>query len=412
MFKSLRFRLTAWFTLLSALICLFLVLSGLSLFRSGLNTAIDEELRDLATGVMPSVINTGGRLHVNGWERSVGDAPVELMAQLDLLDEHGKLQETYGKSFSDNHHIPVVDHIIEVPCSGFNVRVLSMPIQINGKKEGYLQVQLPTSERQSALSVFLESMIIVVPLVLLLLVATGYFIAGRAVVPVEESFVVLRRFMSNASHELGTPLSIMQANLESLELDLEKKGQKVEKLEVVNRSVERMKTLVADLNLLARVENPHHVLPRQNINMQDLIRVIMAEYSQAFCDKNIQLKEGQIQSIVVNGHADSIKRVFLNLLQNALRYTNAGGTVTVNCTASDKLCRLSVSDTGIGITKEDLPHIFERFYRSDVARERSSNGSGLGLSIVKAVAIWHGGKVEVHSKLDAGTTFVVSLPIS
>jgi signal transduction histidine kinase len=252
----------------------------------------------------------------------------------------------------------------------------------------------------------------VVPLVLLLLVATGYFIAGRAVVPVEESFVVLRRFMSNASHELGTPLSIMQANLESLELDLEKKGQKVEKLEVVNRSVERMKTLVADLNLLARVENPHHVLPRQNINMQDLIRVIMAEYSQAFCDKNIQLKEGQIQSIVVNGHADSIKRVFLNLLQNALRYTNAGGTVTVNCTASDKLCRLSVSDTGIGITKEDLPHIFERFYRSDVARERSSNGSGLGLSIVKAVAIWHGGKVEVHSKLDAGTTFVVSLPIS
>jgi signal transduction histidine kinase len=262
---------------------------------------------------------------------------------------------------------------------------------------------------------------VIAPFLLLSLGIAGYIFSGRAVKPLQESFEVLRRFMNDAGHELSTPISIIQANAEAMELDLPEAdggssgevttvSPALTKLAIIGRSTERMGTLVQDLMLLSKMESPQVQAKRVVIQIDKLVKDVLEDFEELFKNKGIELAIAKTQSITLMGDADQLKRLLTNLLQNAMRYTDAGGKVTVSVDTFGRYARLVIKDSGIGIPAESVPKIFDRFYRVDKSRSRAAGGVGLGLSIVRAIVETHKGKIDVASELNKGTTFTILLP--
>jgi heavy metal sensor kinase len=224
----------------------------------------------------------------------------------------------------------------------------------------------------------------------------------------ETLFGSQRRFLADVSHELRTPLTVIKGNIGIIR----KFGVDEESLSGIENEVDRLTRLVGDLLLLNQAESG--VMPLDIVKV-DLGSVLMDVMQQAsvLAGKKVKVKLINIDQAIVNGDPDRLKQVFLNLISNAISYTPDKGTVIVSLSKEGAMALFSVKDNGMGISPEDLPHIFERFYRGDKSRTHTAtSGFGLGLSIAKWITEKHGGRIEVESQLKQGTTFRVYLPLT
>lgn len=223
---------------------------------------------------------------------------------------------------------------------------------------------------------------------------------------------VRQDFISNISHELKTPLASIKAMVEVLlEGGIEDSKLRKEFLENINQEVDRLSRLVSDLLLLSRLESDRGFLNPVPTDFTALITRTVSRFQPR------AMKEGLTLTLDINGEIPELKidvnyidQVISNLLDNAIKYTPSGGKIEVKVEDIGKMVKVSVKDTGIGIAKEDLPRIFERFYRGDKSRSPSLGGIGLGLSIVKHIVEAHGGNVGVDSEIGKGSTFYFTLP--
>jgi len=224
---------------------------------------------------------------------------------------------------------------------------------------------------------------------------------------------VRREFVANVSHELRTPLAIFQGYLENL-LDNPgiSRGDLVEVLEILKRHSSRLNALVEDLLDLARLESRSEILCLEPIDPHMLVDDVGADWRLSAKKKGIQLTAACADDAPdFEADAFRIEQVLSNLVENALKYTDAGGSVHLRVAPCAAGVELRVTDTGAGIPPQDLPHIFERFYRADKARTREQGGTGLGLSIVKHITQLHGGTIRAESTYGQGTTVIVTLPL-
>jgi two-component system, OmpR family, sensor kinase len=222
----------------------------------------------------------------------------------------------------------------------------------------------------------------------------------------ERLFHARQRFLADVSHELRTPLTTIRGNVDLMRRMGEADP---EILDVVQDELGRMTRLVDDLLLLARADTGGLPLQRRPIALDDVFLDVFRQIRSIHPPVNVSL-EG-VDQVRVMGDLDRLKQLILNLVDNAIKYTPPGGTVRVSLSKADGSAEVVVADNGIGIPAEDLPRIFDRFYRVDKARSRSQGGSGLGLSIAKWIAEAHGGSIRVESRPGVGSTFVVTLPI-
>ena len=221
-----------------------------------------------------------------------------------------------------------------------------------------------------------------------------------------------RQMMADVSHELKTPLTAMRGYIETLRmpevvLDADRRDRY---FETIDRETRRLERIVKDLLDLARYEHGSVTLQRRLFDIERLFQNVAGRHEREAQTKGIAIRthvEAHADQVVAD--PDRIEQAVENLVGNALRHTPAGGTVTLSATQGDGVATLSVSDTGPGITPEHLPHVFERFYKVDTARAADSTGSGLGLSITKAIIERHGGTIRVTSQ-PGNTTFTVVLP--
>jgi heavy metal sensor kinase len=221
----------------------------------------------------------------------------------------------------------------------------------------------------------------------------------------EKLFRTQQRFLADISHELRTPLTTVRGNVDLMRRMGESDP---ESLDAMKEELERMSRLVGDLLFLARADSGG--LPIQKAEVE-LDTAFLDVYRQVHrLPKRVAIELEEVDQMKVMGDVDRLKQVILILVDNAIKYTPAGGKVTLSLSQADGLATIRVSDTGVGIPAADLPFIFDRFYRVDKARTRAMGGSGLGLSIAKWVAEAHGGQIRVTSKVDEGTTFSVILP--
>jgi two-component system phosphate regulon sensor histidine kinase PhoR len=242
--------------------------------------------------------------------------------------------------------------------------------------------------------------------------ASGVVAVFHDISRLKQADEIRRDFVANVSHELRTPLSIFHGNLETLlepgDLD-EDETRHI--YEIMKRHSDRLNLLVNDLLSLARLESKEANLQLAEIKLRDFLEGVTRDWAKRLAGKNLRL-ELEVPDNFPTVRADErrLEEVVHNLLDNAVKYSHQNGRILIQAAAPDQEVVLSVRDEGVGIAANDLPRIFERFYRADRGRSRELGGTGLGLSIVKHIAQLHGSRVEAESVVGEGTTIRVILP--
>lgn len=341
------------------------------------------------------------------------------------------------------------------------VRLYSLPLVIDGSVYGIVQIGESLRSLGNTLRTALIELIVIGLGVLLLALAVSYWLAMRAFAPVkkmtsiarrieagdlqervpvppgndelhtlaltfnemierlEKDFIRQRRFVSDASHELRTPVAAIRS-LTDVALSQENgasgagvsSDEYVSTLRDVNAEAERLGHLINDLLALARTDENQLLLEREAVRL-DLLAADVAATTEALAsEKGITLEVKADQPATVIGDEVRLIQVMMNLIDNAIAYTNSGGKVVLSVAVCERSVYLIVRDSGIGIAQEHLEHIFERFYRVDAARSRAAGGSGLGLAIVEWIVRAHNGAISVESQVGKGTTFTVQLPLA
>jgi two-component system, OmpR family, sensor kinase len=334
---------------------------------------------------------------------------------------------------------------------GIHLRVIAEPIWIEGKYLGLLEVGTPLTVFDRALSILFFVLAAGGATALLLSVLIGNWIALGALRPLEavtqtavqithaddlsrriplevspgsevgrliqafndtlerleKLFSAQSRFLADVSHELRTPLTSIRGNIDLIR----RMGADAESLDAAQAEVDRMIRLVGDLLMLSRAETGTLPLAKAPVEMDTLLLEVLQQ-AQGLAQGKIEVCVGNLEQAVYVGDRDRLKQLLLNLVVNGLKYTQPGGRVVLSLRVIEDCLHITVSDNGPGIPAEDLPHIFDRFYRVEKSRSRGGpGGSGLGLSIAQWIAHSHGGRIEVASEPGKGTTFSVWLPL-
>jgi two-component system OmpR family sensor kinase len=226
----------------------------------------------------------------------------------------------------------------------------------------------------------------------------------------ENLFSTQRRFLADVGHELRTPLTVIKGNVGLMR---KIKEFDEESLETIEDEVDRLTRMVGDLLLLAQAESGKIPLAHEVVELDTLLLEVLNQMQVLVRDR-IKLTIGDIDQVLVCGDRDRLKQVVVNLIGNSINYTPKGGEIVVGLGKVSDRAKLTVTDNGPGISPEDLPHIFERFYRGEKSRTRQKDGKGFGLGL--SIAYWivrnHGGRIEVNSVVGKGTTFCVWLPLT
>jgi heavy metal sensor kinase len=229
----------------------------------------------------------------------------------------------------------------------------------------------------------------------------------------DAAFQRITQFTADASHELRTPVSVMRT---SAELALRKPRTEAEYRDAMSQilaETEKVSRLIEQLLLLARADSSSTTIPIARTNLNDILEKVWRQASTLPESKNLKSEQFIPQAPVwVRGDPASLERLFLILVDNAVKYTSDGGRIELRLSIDDGFAVTEIRDTGIGIAPEDIPHIFDRFYRADRARSRETGGTGLGLAIGRWIADAHGGEIRVQSKPSKGSSFQVRLPLS
>lgn len=219
-----------------------------------------------------------------------------------------------------------------------------------------------------------------------------------------------QEFVSNVSHEIQSPLASIQGFSQTLQTQRLTEEQQRHYLSIIEAESRRMSQLSKQLLMLASLDKEENILEKTTFDVADQIKQVFAHTEWSWRSKDLTI-DMSLPSTYIHGDQQLLHQVWTNLITNSIKFTPAEGVISVRISEQNKHCRIDISDTGIGIPQEHLPHIFNRFYRADEARDRSEGSSGLGLSITLKIVELHGGRIDVTSEPGMGTTFTVTLPI-
>jgi heavy metal sensor kinase len=455
----IRVRLTAWYFLV---LCLaFGAFSFLAFFevRGSIHSAVDEGLRDRAADIR--------ELLERQWPAD--QVKRELAAGSSVRGEDDILQiaETRGEwTYSSVSALHYGLQLVRPAKTGEKFRFSTlyskhMPLRLlNGQlriadKAYDVQIAAPMDDFYDAVNRFRLVLLFSVPVLVLVASAGGYWLSRKAVAPVgeiaraaqsisehqlskrlpiletgdelqslsetlnemfgrlERAFKRVTQFTADASHELRTPIALMRTRTEVALRKERSEADYRETLLRIHQELERTSTLIENLMTLARADSASEPLQVAPTNLNELLLEISETARLLAEGKSIQYDQRLPEMpLCVSGNAPSLRRLFLILIDNAVKYTPREGRVSVELYTNNGAAVIEIWDTGVGISPTDLSHMFERFYRADESRSRDSGGTGLGLSIAKWIAEAHQGKISVASKVGEGSVFRVQIPLS
>ncbi|WP_369436059.1 sensor histidine kinase [Lysinibacillus fusiformis] len=287
--------------------------------------------------------------------------------------------------------------------------LLKKPISYNNKVVGFIFVGKSVTSQQHFFQKASQLLILLTCVSTILIWLLSYYMAGRAMIPIQWSFDKQKKFVSDASHELRTPLSIFYSSLDILELEeshnLSPLGKDL--IADLKDEADLMKELMDNLLFLARHDQLQKPMHQEVIPLSIMLKKISIKF-QKIMPSEIQFRTQIEDNIELLGDATKIQELLYILLDNAISYTR-NGSISLTLSIDHHIVKIVVADSGIGIPENDLSLVFERFYRSDMARQR--NGTGLGLAIARAIVEQHGGKICVTSKIGKGSAFTIEFPV-
>lgn len=461
----LRLRLTLWYGSALALVLIIFSTVLYVITARNLRDSVDQSLEETATAAVRS-------LEERGFLPLIDEE--ELMSQFPELARIDKFFQIFSPSGTitirspnvKQHELPLSRQALEVAFSGRTIfesakypkepplRLISVPIIYRGNLLYIVQVGTSMESVEQTLNRLLLVLLVTMPVALAVSLAGGWFLAGRALRPVdaitlaaqriaggdltqrlnvppsvdeigrlastfnnmiarlETSFRQIRQFSSDASHELRTPLTVMKGETELALRRPREAGDYTVVLESNLEEIDRMTRIVDELLFLSRADMGEVKMEHLPVSLESLLEDIYRQASLLGQERGIQVVLGTMAEAVVHGDELRLRELFLNLMDNAVKYSSPGGTVEMNMTAASGHAKVSITDHGIGISPEDLARIFDRFYRTDDARAHTKKGTGLGLAICAWIAESHNGRIEVQSEPGKGSTFTVILPLA
>ena len=460
MFESVRLRLTLWH---AGVLALSLIAFALVIYYAAgtvFQERQDESLRSTAQTVASAYVEELGEAH------SVTKAGEVVLSEITFPNRYVQLTGNTGQPIAASANlngatVSIPSAILsEARTRGFshatvnNLRVAVVPLTAD-QTLGFAAVAEPLSVIEDGLKQLRRDLFAGVPLVLLLASAGGYFLARKSLAPIasmnsqtqrisaenlsarlevsntrdelghlattindllarlESSFKEQQRFIADASHELRTPLAVLRGETEVALGKTRTIEEYQQSLSLIQDETERLSRIVEDLFILARQPiNTRAVLNQDRVSLSDAVRDCARAARVLAIRKGVRLKvKNDLPSIALEGDEELIKRMILNLLDNAVKYTPAGGEISLALGRQNGQAEIVVCDTGIGIPEMDQPRVFDRFFRVDKARARAMGGAGLGLSIAQWIVEVHGGEISVASAPGHGSTFTVVLPV-
>ncbi|WP_373527633.1 sensor histidine kinase [Nostoc sp.] len=488
MFQATRRRLAIWYTAVTAVLLLLFACGVYLYVRSTLIERIDDTLNHVVEIVERSLViepinNHADRFRINveasfrdnadtveddhidlEWFSATGkllwstlSEPLNIPIHGDRTGETVRVIKAEKEKDKDDkllapHSSLLTQHGLNAPLTALLLRQVTQRVEVGRQVLGYLRVSHPWFEVTKPSRQLIFDLALGIGLMVLSVGASGWFLSGKAMEPVSESYQRLKQFTADASHELRSPITLIQTNVQVALADLDLAEAEVsnslqyrQQLKVVERLTQRLGKLVNDLLFLARQDSGISKDTFSACPMDALLMEVVEEQQLLVPEKKIALSLDLVDppasetspELLENwftfvGNWDQLVRLFTNLIANALHYSPAGGGVKVELARIEGINRVSglrytsaqlqikVSDTGVGIPAEALPRLFDRFYRVDPARTHttgntataSANGSGLGLAIAQAIVEHHQGHIQVESTQGIGTTFTVTLPIT
>lgn len=461
MFDSVRIRLTFWY---AGVLALSLIAFALVIYYAAGNIfheRQDESLRSTAQTVASAYVEELAEAHS---ESKAGEV---VLAEITFPNRYVQLTDNTGKPIAASANLS--GSTIAIPATvladararGFSdvtvrgLRVTVVPLSTDPSL-GYAAVAEPLSVVEAGLRELRRDLFTGVLLVMLLASAGGYFLARKSLAPIasmnsqtqhisaenlsarldvtnsrdelgrlattindllarlENSFKEQQRFIADASHELRTPLAVLRGETEVSLTKPRTIEEYQQSLSLIQDEAERLSRIVEDLFILAHQPiNTRAALNRERVSLNDAARDCARAAQVLAMQKGVKLKwESDAPSIALNGDEELIRRMILNLLDNAVKYTPAGGEISLALGRQNGNAEIIVRDTGIGIPSSAQPRVFDRFFRVDKARARAMGGAGLGLSIAQWIVEVHGGQISVASTSGAGSTFTVLLPLN
>jgi len=453
----IRLRLAAWYFAVLAVVLSAFGVSAFIEMRHSIHRTVDEELQIRAEGVHQLIVRTIQRGAEGDLQEGLREH-TELRqggALLQVSDEQGNW--LYRSPVMSDYGVPrpasIPKRAVDYLKSSVPLRIWSEKVNVGGQTY-LIQTAFEMDDFYAALDDFSLLLFISIPSLLVCAAAGGYWISTRALAPVDQitqtartisaqnlssrlvvpktrdelqrlsetlngmlerleaAFKKITQFTADASHELRTPVAVMRTRAE---LSLRKARSADEYREVIAEvltELEKTSGLIEQLMFLARADSGAETLHFNPTNVVEVLHEACHQGSALAEAKQIAFRE-QIppDSLWIQGDAGSLRRLFLILIDNAVKYTPANGKVEVSLQRNDGYAVAQVRDTGIGITETDLPNVFERFYRADKVRSRESGGVGLGLSIGRWITEVHAGTIEVQSSPGQGSVFQIRLPI-
>jgi signal transduction histidine kinase len=402
LFTPARIRLTAWYVSVLAAVLIVLGTALYLVVREQLLNGVDNGVRLLAAKATEQWVATDT---VNVRRLSTGPYTVNFMtpSQLALATNDGYFHlDTASMEAADANG----SDLRSSGSSGDRQRVYSVRVTAPENRVALIQVTRSTEPEHQALSKLLAGLLIGGAGGLVLAGVGGWWLAGKTLRPVRVAFNRQHAFVSDASHELRTPLAVIRANAEFLQ---QEQPENVEARDIVSET-DRLSSLVDALLAVARDDDRGAKALHMRVDLAEVVEATVASFRTVTTDHELELTHATPNELMVMGDREQLRQVLVILLDNAVRYTPAGGRIHVQARADGKEAVLTVHDTGIGIPEEALPRVFERFYRADDARNRQSGGVGLGLAIARELVTRHSGRISVTSTEGAGSTFTVRLP--
>jgi len=457
--NSIKFRFTIWYLLVLAVLLIALSAGVFFYLSRGLYRNLDNSL-ELRSTQLRSIQDILESIRQGEFQEELGEIVIL------YFYSGNQLVEVSPRGIS----IPVDDETISQAIDGTTsfttiqttegerLRLFAVPININilgpppGIQPAALVIARSTRQIDHALARLVRTFIMAVPLALALAAAGGIFLARRALKPVdnitqtaqeieesdlsrrinvntkdelgrlaatlnamigrlERAFQRQKQFTGDASHELRAPLAVIEAE-SSLALQKERPPKDYRKsLETISQEAKRMSALIDQMLMLARADAGKEQWNLTPVDLGRLIRNLSTDIDVLCQEKGLSFQLGHMEDLVVKGDEARLRGLFMNLLDNAVRYTPSLGTISVSLRREGQMVVVAITDTGVGIPAKDIPLIFERFYRVDKSRSRAEGGSGLGLAICRHIAEAHRGKIEVESQVGVGSTFSVWLPL-
>jgi signal transduction histidine kinase len=282
----------------------------------------------------------------------------------------------------------------------------------NQYPEGYVRVSTNIHETEEDLHRLLLGLGIGGTVAVALVGVSGWWLTQRSLQPIEHNIEKLQQFTADAAHELRSPITAIKTAVEVIQSHPERvHSADVRKLTIMDQAAQHMTDLINDLLLLASADNDT-IQRTESSTLIPLHKLLadLAEASQLKATSHGLKFHTDLHEGWVLGNTVQLRRVFLNLLDNAIKYTSYGGTIHLSLSQSNEMVFVSVTDTGVGIQPEQLPKVFDRFWRAEQSRSRAAGGTGLGLAIAQAIVNAHHGKITVKSELGSGSCFRVELP--